>query len=120
VDCFTVLMEHVINVLGPPTVGRDAAGGTQFTHGTTRQSGVACLINVPGESEQERFSQEQIIGPVVVATFYTGLERGDVVAVTAGPTLVGRQLKVTGIKGQPGVDALGFDTIMHYTAELLK
>lgn len=116
-DCFAILMEHTVDVYGPPTVTRDAGGGTGITWPTVRTSGVKIMLNVSGANEQERFSQEGLIGPVTGATFDTSLQRGDKLVVTAGPTLVGVSLHVTGYKSQPGIDALGFSTIVHITGE---
>lgn len=113
-DCFSVLMEHTVTV-SYLTTGTDAGGGTQNT-ATTRASGVACLLNVQG-SKEEAFGQEQQTQSVTVATFYTGVQRGDKLTVTAGPSLVGASLHVESIKDQPGVSALGFDEIVHLTAK---
>jgi hypothetical protein len=118
-QCFSVMMEHRVDVLGPQTTSRDAGGGTSVTWGTTRASDVACLINAPMASESERFAQPNLIGTVTVATFYSGVTRGDKLVVTAGPPFVGAQLHVTGVKKQPGVAALGFSDLYHVTGELI-
>ncbi len=116
-DCFKVMMEMVIQVKGPPTVTRDAGGGTVTTWSTTRQDSVPCLIKAPMLTEQDRFSQKNLVGTVTVATFYSGVQRGDKLVVTTGVPYVGAQLHVTGIEMQPGVSFLGFSDLFHVTAE---
>lgn len=123
-DQFLVLMEHTVTVQGPPTVTAggvpDPGGGTQVTWPTTRQSGVACLINAPMGVETDRFGQPQLIGRATIAMFYTGTQRGDRLLVTAGPTYVGLKMKVVGIKSQPRVEFLGFTEIVHLQVEKLE
>ena len=120
-DQFAVLMEHYVTVQGPPTVTAggvpDPGGGTQMTWPTTRQSGVQCLINAPMGVTQDRHGQDQLIGQGTVAMFYTGVQRGDRLLVTAGPTWVGMKVKVVGIKSQPRVEFLGFTEIVHLQVE---
>lgn len=113
---FSVFMEHAVTVLGSVS-GTDGGGGVLLTWPTTRETGVACLINAPMLGESERFAQTQLIGPVVVATYYSGVQRGDKLVVTAGPPYVGAQLHVTGIKMQPGLDFLAIDDLYHVEAE---
>jgi hypothetical protein len=116
---FDALMEHRVTVEYPSTT-RDAGGGESLSW-TTRVTGVACLLNVGGgASEQERFDQQGLVGSVVGATYYTGIARGDRITVTAGPSLVGAALRLTGLKVQPGVEMLGIDTLVHFTAEEQK
>lgn len=115
---FDVLMEHEITVQYP-TTARDAGGGETISW-TTRTTGVACLLNVSGANESERFDQQGLIGPITGATFYTSIARGDRLTVTAGPSLVGTVLRLTGLKVQPAVDFLGIDTIVHFTGEESK
>lgn len=124
-DQFAVLMEHVVTVAGPPTVtaggAPDPGGGTQVTWPTTRQGGVACLINAPMGVESDRHGQLMLIGRATVAMFYTGAQRGDRLEVTAGPTWVGLKMKVVGIKSQPRVEFLGFtEDITHLQVERVE
>jgi len=114
---FEVMMEHAITIRGPETVTRDGGGGSTLTWPTTRSSGIACLINAPMGITKNQFGQDMFIGTVTLATFYTGAQRGDQIEITAGPTMVGAKLKVTGIKTQPGVAVLGFDDLSHISAE---
>jgi hypothetical protein len=116
-DCFTVMMEHEVTVYGPQSATRDAGGGTVLAWSAARTTGVKCLINVSPANERELFAQQNLAGAVTVATFDTSIQRGDKLTVTAGPTLVGINLHVTGIKMQPGVGALGFETLVHITCE---
>jgi hypothetical protein len=118
-DMFTVLMEHRITVRGPQTTATDAGGGTQLTWPTTRSSDVACIINAPMANDTDRFSGDNLIGTVTIATFYTGASDGDQIEVTAGPTYVGLKFKVTGLKVQPGVAFLGFEPIVHIACEII-
>ena len=123
-DAFTVLMQdHIVNVLGPAVDIKDAGGGDQITWPTTRAAGVKCLINAPMTSIQDRFEQDNLIGTVTVAIFYTGVMRGDLLVVTKGPPYVGATLRVTGIKEQPGVEFMGFwdaYPVVHVTAEHVR
>lgn len=117
-DCFKLMMEHEVTIK-KPTSGDDGGGGVSVTY-TNRTTGVACLINAPMRTKQDRFAQEQLIGTVTVATFDGTAQRGDKLVVTKGPPYVGAELHVTGIKSQPGVDALGFpsdEPIYHIEAE---
>lgn len=116
---FSVLMEHAVTVEYPSTT-RDGGGGETLSW-STRAAGVPCLLNVGGgAAEQERFDQQGLIGGVVGATYYTGIQRGDRITVTTGPSLVGAVLKLTGLKVQPGVDMLGIDSLVHFTGEEQK
>jgi hypothetical protein len=115
---FDVMMEHTVTV-EYPTATRDAGGGEALSW-TTRDTGVACLLNVGGANEQERFDQQGLIGTVTGATFYTSVARGDRLTVTAGPSMVGVVLRLVGLKVQPAVEFLGFDTIVHFTGEEQK
>lgn len=115
-----MLMEHEIDVYGPPTATRDGGGGTLLTWPTVRTSGVACLLRVSASGPEDRFAQKQLTDSVTLATFDTSTQRGDKIVVTAGPTEVGTNLLVTNIPGQPGVDALGFDTLVHITCQRLQ
>lgn len=118
---FQVLMEHTITVRGPQdTSTRDAGAGQVITWPTTRASGIACLIKAPFGITKNQFGQDMFVGEVTVATFYTDAQRGDQIEITAGPTVVGAKLKVTGIKTQPGVDFLGFDNLCHLNAEQVQ
>lgn len=117
---FEVLMEHACTVRGPEAVTRDAGGGTALAWSTVRASGVACLINAPMGITRNQFGQDMFVGTVTLATFYTGAQRGDQIEITAGPTMVGAKLKVTGIKTQPGVAFLGFDDLSHISAEQVQ
>lgn len=108
-------MEHTVTV-------RKAASGTNAGAGNTttyavRTAGVACLINAPFRTAQDRNGQTQLVGTVTVATFDGSVQPGDSFLVTAGPPYVGAVLHVTGLKGQPGLDALGFDQLFHYQAD---
>lgn len=116
-DMFTILMEHAITIRGPQTTARDAGGGTTVTWPTTRASGIACLIKAPMGVTKNQYGQDMFIGEVTIATFYTGVQRGDQVEITAGPTMVGAKLKVTGAKIQPRVDFLGFEDLCHFTVD---
>ena len=108
-DCFQVLMQdHLIDVYGPQANAPDLGGGDEVTWPVVRQSGVQCLINAPMLGVQDRFSQDNLIGTVQIATFYIGIQRGDLLVVTKGPPYVGAQMRVTGFKEQPGVEVLGF------------
>lgn len=111
------MMEHYVTVAGPPTVSRDAGGGTLMTWPTTRQSAVQCLINAPMGVTKDEFGQDRLVGNATIAMFYTGTQRGDRLEVTAGPTYVGLKMKVVGIKSQPGVAFLGFTDIVHLQVE---
>lgn len=115
---FDVFMEHAVTVEYPSST-RDAGGGETLSW-TTRATGVACLLNVAGANDSERFSQQGLIGPVTGATYYTAIARGDRITVTAGPSLVGVVLRLTGLKVQPAVDFLNIDTIVHFTGEEQK
>lgn len=111
-------MEHTVTIQSQ-TTGTDAGGGVSSTF-ADRTTGVKCLINAPMRTPQERFGQEQLIGTVTVATFDGTVQRGDKLVVTAGPPYVGATLHVTGIKSQPGVDAIGFPSgspLCHIEAE---
>lgn len=119
-DQFTVLMEHAITVRGPQTVTRDAGGASTLSWPTDRATGIACLINAPMGITKDQFGQDMFVGTVTLATFYTGVQRGDQIEITAGPTMVGAKLKVTGIKTQPGVDFLGFEPLSHISAEQVQ
>jgi hypothetical protein len=115
---FSAFMEHAVTV-EYPTAARDA-GGSESLSWTTRATGVACLLNVSGANEQERFDQQGLVGTVTGATYDTSVARGDRLTVTAGPSLVGTVLRLVGLKVQPGVDMLGIDTIVHFTGEEQK
>lgn len=108
-------MEHAVTIQSVAS-GTDPGGGTTAVY-SDRTTGVACLINAPFRATQDRFTQPQLIGTVTVATFDGTVQRGDKLVVTAGPPYVGATLHVTGIKGQPGVDALGFTALYHIQAE---
>ena len=112
-----MMFEHVVDVYYL-TTGTDAGGGTTNSY-TLRQSGVACLLNVQAGGNPEMFGQQQQTDTITGATFYTGIQRGDKVVVTAGPSLVGASIHLTNTKDQPGVDALGFDEIVHFMGERL-
>lgn len=113
----SVFFEHAVTVEYQDGSGRDSGGGTELAW-TTRETGVACLLNVgSGAGEQERFSQQGLIGTVIGATTYTGVARGDRLTVTAGPTMVGKVLRLTGLKQQPGVEFLGIPDIVHFSGE---
>lgn len=114
-DCFTVLMEHEVDVYRQ-TTARDAGGATVIGY-SVRDEGVKCLLNVQGTGEEELFGQTQLVQTVVAASFYTGFVRGDKLVVTAGPSLVGATLHVQSVKDQPGVGALGFDELLHFTCK---
>lgn len=119
-DVFAAMMEHEVTV-SSPTVTRDAGGGVSTAWGTTREAGVACLIRSPTDGERRQEGGEFLVGTYTVATFYSGVVRGDLLTVTAGPDLVGVSLRVTGIKAQPGVEMLGFtDTLFHVEAERVR
>lgn len=112
---FSHLMEHLCDVYAESS-STDAGGGTALTY-TSRDTGVAVLIKGDAASLTERFDQGNLIGPVTLATYYSGTVRGDRLTVTAGPGMVGLTLKVTGIQTQPGVEMLGIDTLYHLTGE---
>jgi hypothetical protein len=119
VDAFTVFMEHAVNVSGQVSAP-DGAGGTTLSWPSVRQANVQCLINAPMLGAQDRFDADNLVGTVTIATFYSGIQRGDLLTVTAGPPYVGASLHVTGIKGQPGVEMLGFpaqEVIYHIQCE---
>jgi len=115
-DCFSVMMEHRVDAY-PPVVSRDAGGGSALSFPTARDTGIACLINAPMLSATDRFSQDNLVGAVTIATFTSTIARGDKLVVTAGGPYVGASLHVTGIKRQPGVAALGFSDLYHIQAE---
>jgi hypothetical protein len=117
VDCFGVMMEHRCDVYGPGASGTDAGGGVQLTWPTVRTADVPFLLNVSPAADQDRFAQKNLIGPVTGATFDTSVRRGDKLVITAGPSLVGVSLHITALKVQPGVDFLGFSTVVHVTCE---
>ena len=113
------MMEHTVTV-SAATSARDTGGGTGVTY-STRTAGVACLIQSPFDAAQSREGGEPLVGTYTVATFETGVQRGDSLTVTAGPSLVGAILRVTGIKSQPPVDMLGFtETLVHIQAERVR
>ena len=116
---FAVLMDHQVTVEYSDGSGRDSGGGTELAW-TTRDTGVPCLLNVSGGGERDQFAQQQIPNVLRGATFYAGMQRGDRVTVTAGPSLVGEVLRVTGLQSQPGVDFLGIETLYYFTAETLQ
>lgn len=117
-DVFSsAFMEHVVTVKSP-TVTRDAGGGVTTAWSTTRQAAVACSILAPFDSARRQEGAEPLVGTYTVATFYTGAQRGDLLTVTTGPSLVNVNLRVTGIKSQPGIEAIGFtETLVHIQAE---
>lgn len=116
-DPFSVFMEHVCDVYGSAS-GTDPGGGTQITY-TLRAPAQNFLLNVQPAGSQDRFDQTQLVGTITGATYYTGAQRGDKLVVTAGPSLVGASLRVTAIKDQPGLTALGFDELLHIACEHL-
>lgn len=116
-EFFEVLLGHEVTIYGPPTAARDSGGGVTLTWPTARTSGVKCVLNVSGANSQDRFSQDQLVGPVTAAMLDTSVRRGDKLTVTAGPTLVGTSFHVTGVKTQPGLDFLGISEVCHVTLE---
>lgn len=116
-DPFSVFMEHVADVYSSAS-GVDPGGGTTIVY-AVRAAAQNFILNASPAGQQERFDQTQLIGPITGATYHTGVQRGDLLQVTAGPSLVGARLKVTAIKDQPGVSFLGIDELFHITCEHL-
>lgn len=118
---FSIFMEHVLTIQSS-TSGTDAGGGVSAGY-ADRTTGVACLINAPFTTAQDRFAQEQLIGTVTVATYDQTVQRGDRLVVTSGPPYVGAILHVTGTKTQPGVEFMGFPAdapLVHVQAEHIR
>ena len=111
---FSIFHEHRATVEKVAS-STDAGGGTAYTF-STRDTNVACSLLVSTGGESSAFDQQQLSNDATLSTYYTGLDRGDRVTVTAGPGQVGSVFRVVGIGVQPGLDFLGIGTLI--TAKL--
>lgn len=122
-DCFEIMMQHTITVNGPQVAGTDSGGGVLETWPTMRAEGILCLLNAPTDTNQQRFSADNPIGNVTIATFYSGIQANDQIIVTGGPNYVGAVMRVLGLKDQPGVDFMGFPSnspMQHFVCEHIR